>query len=109
MKTSKENDTSVCHKNFGPKIERALEEAEKYNMLLLGNCNLELIPDVVFNMDFLKELVLSHNLLEELSSKICFLTDLKVLDLDHNYISFLPKEIGNLIKFFFFVFSISKL
>ncbi|MHA1991971.1 MAG: leucine-rich repeat domain-containing protein [Candidatus Hodarchaeales archaeon] len=65
----------------------------------LSNCNLNEIPEVIFDLTHLKKLYLVNNNLKTLPVKIIKLSNLEVLDLHWNETFFyLPDEIGSLPK-----------
>ena len=71
---------------------------ENSTVLDLGHCNLETIPDEIFELINLQTLYLSRNKLKSLPSDIGKLVNLQRLFLNGNKLKLLPPEIGNLIN-----------
>eukprot|EP00742_Colponemidia_sp_Colp-10_P002417 GILJ01002577.1.p1 GENE.GILJ01002577.1~~GILJ01002577.1.p1 ORF type:complete len:545 (-),score=81.60 GILJ01002577.1:98-1732(-) len=64
----------------------------------LRNRGLESIPDEVFKLGNLRELLLSNNKLRVLDGRIGYLTNLNMLDLSSNSLSTLPPELANILE-----------
>jgi len=56
-------------------------------VLLLRECNLTIIPEIIYQMYNLKGLYFDGNQIHTISSEISNLTDLEILNMDNNYIS----------------------
>jgi len=72
------------------------EENEKTGELDLSRLDLESIPESVWDMTWLKNLILNRNKLKSIPEKIGTLTNLKRLVLSRNLISKLPEELCSL-------------
>ena len=78
--------------------QKKIEEAQKCNFpwIVLERLGLSEIPDELFNLTHLKELVVIDNLLTTVPPKISNLKNLKRLNLFYNQLTELPAEIGSL-------------
>ncbi len=66
---------------------------KKKDSLDLSNLDLTLLPEEIYQFDFLKFIDLSNNNLCKVDDKISFLKNLEVLDLSNNLLEKLPQEI----------------
>ena len=84
--------------NISPEVLKKIRENQQNQRtkLDLSNCNLDYIPDEVFNLTHLQTLDLSSNKLTRIPSAIASLTNLTKLDLTNNQLEKVPSAITNL-------------
>merc|ERR1711927_125303 len=78
-------------------IAAAIDEAKESQALSLEDFRLRDLPDEVYeDLPDLGLLAMGWNLMVTLDARIARFSDLKVLDLTHNYVNVLPAEITQL-------------
>jgi Leucine-rich repeat (LRR) protein len=79
-------------------VNKRIKEARVYKKpwLILERLGLDMIPNEVFNLNHLDELIIIDNLVEEISPKIVQLENLTRICFFYNEIKYLPSEIGAL-------------
>lgn len=87
--------TWLYERIFKAKEEKRLKL--NWDHLFLGNRLMVVFPELI-TLTWLKELVLSNNLLTSISESIGQLIDLQSLDLSNNELTILPESIGQLIN-----------
>lgn len=94
---AQQNDTVLLtNKKVYYSLAAAWEEPTQVFRLNLSRQHLKELPDSLFGLTELEELVLAGNQIEQLSPLLGHLKNLKILDLSNNRLTGLPPEIGKL-------------